>query len=82
MHPSKASTKLPISTFTLYKMLQLFFYIGRRQVAETAQFKRLVFVSLSREHHYEDMQQIQNELSAKVLELAPTNLPRSYKARF
>ena len=51
-------------------------------MAESAQFKRLVFVSLSREHEYHGMQQIQDELSTKVMELAPISLPRSYKVNF
>ncbi|KAI8512371.1 Methyltransferase-like protein 13 [Branchiostoma belcheri] len=39
---------------------------GRRQLAETAGFRRLVVVSLQREHPYETMADIQKELSAKV----------------
>ena len=55
------------------------FILGRRQVADSAQFKRLAFVSLSRDHNYAGLQEIQNELSSKVMELAPSDLPRQYK---
>nr|XP_002130342.1 methyltransferase-like protein 13 [Ciona intestinalis] len=55
---------------------------GRRQVAESARFMRLVFVALNREHTYGGMQAIQDELSTKVLELSPNNIPENYQVPF
>lgn len=48
---------------------------GRKQLASSAGFRRLVTVALHREQHYEGMAGIQAELSAKVMELAPPGLP-------
>ncbi|NWI66002.1 MET13 protein, partial [Todus mexicanus] len=48
---------------------------GRRQLAASAGFGRLVTVALHREQHYEGMAGIQAELSGKVMELAPPSLP-------
>lgn len=48
---------------------------GRRQLAASAGFGRLVTVALHREQHYEGMAGIQAELSGKVMELAPPGLP-------
>lgn len=48
---------------------------GRRQLAASAGFRRLVTVALHREQHYEGMAGIQTELSGKVMELAPPGLP-------
>ncbi|XP_076821478.1 eEF1A lysine and N-terminal methyltransferase-like [Clavelina lepadiformis] len=56
---------------------------GRLEVAKNAQFKRLAIVALSRDHVYEGgMQQIQKELSLKVMELAPASLDDNYKVPF
>lgn len=48
---------------------------GRRQLAASAGFGRLLTVALHREQHYEGMAGIQAELSGKVMELAPLGLP-------
>lgn len=48
---------------------------GRRQLAASAGFGRLLTVSLHREQHYQGMAGIQAELSGKVMELAPPGLP-------
>lgn len=48
---------------------------GRRQLAASAGFGRLLTVALHREQHYEGMASIQAELSGKVMELAPPGLP-------
>lgn len=48
---------------------------GRRQLAASAGFGRLVTVALHREQRYEGMAGIQAELSGKVMELAPPSLP-------
>eukprot|EP00058_Branchiostoma_floridae_P014709 XP_002600197.1 hypothetical protein BRAFLDRAFT_204501 [Branchiostoma floridae] len=55
---------------------------GRRQLAGTAGFRRLVVVSLQREHPYETMAEIQKELSAKVMELAPPGFNRKIQVPF
>ena len=39
-------------------------------------------VHLSREHHYTNQEQIQNELSGYVMELAPYDLPSNTKVPF
>ncbi|KAK2540442.1 Mettl13 [Columba guinea] len=53
---------------------------GRRQLAASAGFRRLVTVALHREQHYEGMAGIQAELSGKVMELAPPGLPAWQKS--
>jgi len=53
------------------------------QLAASARFKRLIIVALNRNHNYEGgMQQIQDELSEKVMDFAPKGLPQHYKAPF
>lgn len=44
---------------------------GRNHLAKSAGFERLVVVSLSRHHTYVDMESVKQELSLKVMELAP-----------
>ena len=44
---------------------------GRREVAHNAGFDRLVVVTLHREHQYASLDHVKQELSAKVMELAP-----------
>ncbi|NWV00228.1 MET13 protein, partial [Upupa epops] len=55
---------------------------GRRQLAISAGFRRLVTVALHREQHYEGMAGIQAELSGKVMELAPPGLPAQQQVPF
>uniref|UniRef100_A0A8D0EYY6 eEF1A lysine and N-terminal methyltransferase n=1 Tax=Strix occidentalis caurina TaxID=311401 RepID=A0A8D0EYY6_STROC len=55
---------------------------GRRQLAASAGFRRLVTVALHREQHYEGMAGIQAELSGKVMELAPPGLPARQQVPF
>ncbi|NWX87328.1 MET13 protein, partial [Nothoprocta pentlandii] len=55
---------------------------GRRQLAASAGFRRLVAVALHREQHYEGMAGIQAELSGKVMELAPPGLPAGQQVPF
>ncbi|KAJ7396434.1 Methyltransferase-like protein 13 [Pitangus sulphuratus] len=55
---------------------------GRRQLATSAGFGRLVTVALHREQHYEGMAGIQAELSGKVMELAPPGLPAQQQVPF
>ncbi|NXN80288.1 MET13 protein, partial [Bombycilla garrulus] len=55
---------------------------GRRQLAASAGFGRLVTVALHREQCYEGMAGIQAELSGKVMELAPPGLPAQQQVPF
>ncbi|NWY53876.1 MET13 protein, partial [Chionis minor] len=55
---------------------------GRRQLAASAGFGRLVTVALHREQDYEGMAGIQAELSGKVMELAPPGLPARQQVPF
>ncbi|NXP80154.1 MET13 protein, partial [Ramphastos sulfuratus] len=55
---------------------------GRKQLATSAGFRRLITVALHREQHYESMAGIQAELSAKVMELAPPGLPARQQVPF
>lgn len=48
---------------------------GRKQLAASAGFRRLITVALHRGQQYEGMDSIQAELSARVLELAPAGMP-------
>ncbi|KAL8178099.1 UNVERIFIED_CONTAM: Methyltransferase-like protein 13 [Gekko kuhli] len=55
---------------------------GRKQLAASAGFRRLVTVALHWDQHYENMEAIQAELSEKVMELAPPGLPTQQKVPF
>ncbi|NWS75712.1 MET13 protein, partial [Crotophaga sulcirostris] len=55
---------------------------GRKQLAASAGFRRLLAVALHREQHYEHMAGVQAELSAKVMELAPPGLPARHQVPF
>ncbi|XP_077188691.1 eEF1A lysine and N-terminal methyltransferase [Paroedura picta] len=55
---------------------------GRKQLAASAGFRRLVTVALHWDQHYESMDAIQAELSGKVMELAPLGLPAQQKVPF
>ena len=55
---------------------------GRRQLAESANCQRLVVVHLGRDASFSSIEQIQNELSAHVLEFSPPDLPAGYKVPF
>lgn len=48
---------------------------GRKQLAASAGFRRLITVALHRGQRYESMDSIQAELSARVMELAPAGVP-------
>ncbi|XP_069823714.1 eEF1A lysine and N-terminal methyltransferase isoform X2 [Dendropsophus ebraccatus] len=56
--------------------------MGRRQLAGSVGFRRLLIVALHRDQQYESMEAIQSELSAKVLELAPPGLPDNQQIPF
>ncbi|XP_066480188.1 eEF1A lysine and N-terminal methyltransferase [Tiliqua scincoides] len=55
---------------------------GRKQLAASAGFRRLVTVALHRDQHYEGMEAIQAELSEKVMELAPPDLSAHQQVPF
>ncbi|KAG8436673.1 hypothetical protein GDO86_007676 [Hymenochirus boettgeri] len=55
---------------------------GRKQLAGSVGFRRLIVVALHRDQQYTDMKGIQSELSAKVLELAPPGLPDNHQVPF
>ncbi|XP_058516653.1 eEF1A lysine and N-terminal methyltransferase isoform X2 [Ochotona princeps] len=55
---------------------------GRKQLAASAGFRRLVTVALHRGQQYEGMESIQAELSARVLELAPAGMPAQQQVPF
>lgn len=48
---------------------------GQRQLAASANFRRLVIVSMHRNQEYTDMQAVQSELSPVVMDLAPPGMP-------
>ncbi len=48
---------------------------GRRQLAASANFRRLVIVAMHRNQEYTDMQAVQTELSPMVMDLAPPGMP-------
>ena len=52
---------------------------GRKELAGQANFSRLLLVHLSRNHKYDNMQEVIKELSSKVMELAPKGLPKDFK---
>ena len=52
---------------------------GQRELAEVIGYKRLAIASLHRGHTYENIDQIKEELSQKVLDVAPPGMPKGYK---
>lgn len=55
---------------------------GRNKLAETVGASRLVVVHLCREQVYDSLKAIQDELSGKVMEIAPSKLPSNTKVPF
>ncbi|XP_073903584.1 eEF1A lysine and N-terminal methyltransferase isoform X3 [Castor canadensis] len=55
---------------------------GRKQLAASAGFRRLITVALHRGQQYDGMDSIQAELSARVMELAPAGMPPQQKVPF
>ena len=49
---------------------------GQTQIAESNGIGRLIVVALGRGHDFESMEAIQKELSPRMLELAPADLPK------
>ncbi|XP_047443253.1 eEF1A lysine and N-terminal methyltransferase [Mugil cephalus] len=55
---------------------------GRRQLAASANFRRLVIVAMHRNQEYTDMQSVQSELSPMVMDLAPPGMPVNQQVPF
>ncbi|XP_041863023.1 eEF1A lysine and N-terminal methyltransferase isoform X2 [Melanotaenia boesemani] len=55
---------------------------GRRQLAASANFRRLVIVAMHRNQEYTDMQAVQSELSPVVMDLAPPGMPTNQQVPF
>uniref|UniRef100_A0A3P9MVC8 eEF1A lysine and N-terminal methyltransferase n=1 Tax=Poecilia reticulata TaxID=8081 RepID=A0A3P9MVC8_POERE len=55
---------------------------GRRQLAASANFRRLVIASMHRNQEYTDMQAVQSELSPVVMDLAPPGMPTNQQVPF
>ncbi|KAM6921417.1 eEF1A lysine and N-terminal methyltransferase [Xenentodon cancila] len=55
---------------------------GRRQLAASANFRRLVIVSMHRNQEYTDMQAVQSELSPVVMDLAPPGMAANQQVPF
>ncbi|KAM8745653.1 eEF1A lysine and N-terminal methyltransferase [Acanthopagrus schlegelii] len=55
---------------------------GRRQLAASANFRRLVIVTMHRNQQYTDMQAVQSELSPMVMDLAPPGIPANQQVPF
>ncbi|ELW70919.1 Methyltransferase-like protein 13 [Tupaia chinensis] len=55
---------------------------GRKQLAASAGFRRLITVALHRGQQYEGMDSVQAELSARVMELAPAGMPTQQQVPF
>ncbi|XP_061540455.1 eEF1A lysine and N-terminal methyltransferase isoform X1 [Phycodurus eques] len=55
---------------------------GRRQLAASANFRRLVTVAMHRNQEYADMQAVQSELSPMVMDLAPPGMPDNQQVPF
>ncbi|TNN41699.1 Methyltransferase-like protein 13 [Liparis tanakae] len=55
---------------------------GRRQLAASANFRRLVVAAMHRNQEYADMQAVQSELSPMVMDLAPPGMPANQQVPF
>lgn len=54
---------------------------GQKQLAASANFRRLVIVAMHRNQEYADMQAVQEELSPMVMELAPPGMPDNQQVK-
>lgn len=54
---------------------------GRKQLAASANFRRLVVVTMHRNQEYTDMQAVQSELSPMVMDLAPPAMPPNQQVK-
>ena len=53
--------------------------LGRNELVTQAKHQRLAIVYLNRAHTYSSLDSILEELSPKIIELAPKSLPAAYK---
>lgn len=54
---------------------------GRKQLAASANFRRLVVVAMHRNQEYTDIQAVQSELSPMVMDLAPPGMPANQQVK-
>ncbi|XP_056133670.1 eEF1A lysine and N-terminal methyltransferase [Lampris incognitus] len=55
---------------------------GQKQLMASANFRRLVIVTMHRNQEYTDMQAVQSELSLMVMDLAPPGMPANQQVPF
>ncbi|XP_028301270.1 eEF1A lysine and N-terminal methyltransferase isoform X2 [Gouania willdenowi] len=55
---------------------------GRKQLAASANFRRLVIVAMHRNQEYIDMEAVKSELSPMVMDLAPPGMPANHQVPF
>ncbi|KAG7228851.1 hypothetical protein INR49_008629 [Caranx melampygus] len=67
----------PSETAWLYSSTE-----GRKQLAASANFRRLIIVAMHRNQEYTDMQAVQSELSPMVMDLAPGGMPPNQQVPF
>ncbi|XP_034036311.1 eEF1A lysine and N-terminal methyltransferase [Thalassophryne amazonica] len=55
---------------------------GQKQLAASANFRRLIIVAMHRNQEYSDMQAVQSEISPLVMDLAPPGMPSNHQVPF
>lgn len=55
---------------------------GQKQLAASANFRRLVIVAMHRNQEYDSMDAVQSELSPMVMDLAPPGMPPNHQVPF
>lgn len=55
---------------------------GQKQLAASANFRRLVIVAMNRNQEYDNMEAVQSELSPMVMNLAPPGMPPNHQIPF
>uniref|UniRef100_A0A8C6TBF5 eEF1A lysine and N-terminal methyltransferase n=1 Tax=Neogobius melanostomus TaxID=47308 RepID=A0A8C6TBF5_9GOBI len=55
---------------------------GQKQLASSANFRRLVIVAMHRNQEYNNMEAVQSELSPMVMDLAPPGMPLKHQVPF
>lgn len=55
---------------------------GRKQLAESAGFERLVIVSLHRGHTYSSLDSVKEEVASKAVELVQQGLPHGKLVKY
>ena len=74
---------MPTLWFPVPRQLEWLFSTeaGRRQLALSAGFQRLVVVTLHREHRYGSVEEVKEEIATRALELGQDGLPQLKKVR-